>query len=60
MKVYRGSRGVAHPILNPGTGWQWSASRSGRVTTWKESQYPLKRMLSGLQSRSGCREEEKI
>jgi hypothetical protein len=39
MESYRGSRGIAPPIVNPGTG--------------KETWYPLKGRLCGSESRAG-------
>jgi len=62
MEAYRGNKGIAPFILNPGTRWRWVVkSSSGRFTAWQETQYPLNWRLEGSQSWSGhFRKREKF
>jgi hypothetical protein len=54
MKIYEGVEVQLHSFLNSALdGGNWSASRPGRYTLWKEPQCPLERRLGGPQSRSG-------
>jgi hypothetical protein len=56
MKTYCGVEEYLHAFLPSALdGSEWSASCPGRFTPW----YPLDRRLSGPQSRSGRRGEEK-
>jgi hypothetical protein len=38
-----GRREMSPLVPNNGTKWDWSTSRSGRFTPWKEPWYPLNR-----------------
>jgi hypothetical protein len=54
MKAYRGSRGIALLISNPGPRWRLVVTFTPRpLSPGTEPQYPLNGRLGGLQSQSG-------
>jgi hypothetical protein len=61
MKIYGGMKVQIYIFLNSAlVGSEWSASRPCRFIPGESPRYPLDRRLSGPQSRSGRRGEEKI